>query len=113
VDGYYLVDNLCHPCDPNCRTCEGNSIKCTKCKENTYLLNGSCTDVCPELYFQDNLTNICESCIPPCTTCLGLYYCLTCNSDRFYIYEGICYTVCPKQAPLISGSKCLACSSNC
>ena len=55
-----VVNNgVCASCDPSCLICSINYKNCTSCDINSadhkYLLNNSCINPCPELYYPDNL----------------------------------------------------------
>ncbi|ELP84364.1 hypothetical protein EIN_295280 [Entamoeba invadens IP1] len=59
-DGFFNVDNKkCDVCMDNCMTCAAKE-KCDKYKENYFMLDGKCVDMCPEKYFEKE--GKCEKC---------------------------------------------------
>ncbi|ELP89531.1 hypothetical protein EIN_218430 [Entamoeba invadens IP1] len=59
-DGFFNVDNKkCDMCMDNCMTCAAKE-KCDKCKENYFMSEDKCVDMCPEKYFEKQ--GKCEKC---------------------------------------------------
>ena len=72
-EGYYLnntADKTIDKCNPNCKTCDGNSDHCSSCNIEYFLNN----------------ENKCERCQPNCIECDNYYSCKKCN-DNYIIIE--------------------------
>ncbi|ELP88727.1 hypothetical protein EIN_532270 [Entamoeba invadens IP1] len=59
-DGVFNVDNKkCDMCMANCMMCAAKE-KCDKCKDNYFMSDDKCVDMCPEKYFEKE--GKCEKC---------------------------------------------------
>ena len=92
IDGYFgeFSNNVlvrCTKCDRLCSLCTSLN-ECTKCKENTVMINGICE--CTDGFytnFQSSGEINCLACSYPCKTCSSSSKCLTCADDHQILTE--------------------------
>ncbi|EMD47540.1 serine/threonine kinase, putative [Entamoeba histolytica KU27] len=119
-NGYWLDKRFCSTCDSiaNCIECNTDGSGCLYCKEDYYVLNGSCVSC------SSGITDHCKSCLQKgntttCTVCQDGYslqdstclecknldpLCLTCSSS-----EPRCLSCTSTHFPM--GKQCLECST--
>ncbi|ELP91288.1 protein serine/threonine kinase, putative [Entamoeba invadens IP1] len=130
VDGTYLQNNKCEPCDSTCLTCSTTSTHCNSCKSNSHLVNGKCIENdeflqkcdfyidqldgclrCKIGYYKENRE--CLKCHDNCTSCTGYDVCQECISGYYY---SLSTSLCLSQDELVycetkSSSGCLKCAN--
>lgn len=60
-------DGVCHPCVPECASCQGNSSYCLSCETQYLLLDHSCRLHCLEGYYATKTE--CRHCPAHCRQC--------------------------------------------
>ncbi|KAL4435263.1 hypothetical protein ABPG74_017355 [Tetrahymena malaccensis] len=104
--GYFLNNQICQKCDPNCFSCQGQSDYCTSCPNKSYL---------------NTSTNQCQfQCDPICLTCsagLDPTQCITCQVGYALIGQAPnsctpCLNNCKKCVIVNSTQNCLSCVLN-
>ncbi|XP_028273367.1 proprotein convertase subtilisin/kexin type 5 [Parambassis ranga] len=83
---YADQDGECHPCHKYCHRCSGpGKAHCLSCNPRHLLLNGTCVDVCPAGYYEEESGQKCEACHASCQSCVGKrsHECLTCKAHLF------------------------------
>lgn len=104
---------ICSPCPVNCLTCiyssVSQSLTCTQCSSNYYLVNGNCSQTCPAGSYPSPTLYSCIDCgIVGCQNCqfttILTVSCSTCQAG-YYIYNGLCVTTCPN-GTILSGTEC-------
>lgn len=113
VDGYTDNSNLCHPCDPSCKTCIDDS-KCTGCKTGEKLQGDKCVPECDPGY--KDIMGICFPCEgrPVCLDCRDddLSYCTQCDGTAVLV-DGKCIVSCGISEYLDAKLGCIPCPLNC
>ncbi|EAS07583.2 transmembrane protein, putative (macronuclear) [Tetrahymena thermophila SB210] len=128
--GYYMNNQYCMKCEPNCKTCKYRSNYCTSCQQG-YFLNGSrCELKCRQGEYGYN--GQCFSCAPNCFSCIDYNTCTKCvDHTNYKIANGQCVNICPsgqynqlnsidtllwqnyKFDDIISPINCQMCDTNC
>ncbi|XP_073526785.1 proprotein convertase subtilisin/kexin type 5 isoform X1 [Phyllobates terribilis] len=86
----------CVPCHKKCSGCTGaTEHHCLSCKENSFLLNTTCVNTCPDGYYAEEDERRCELCHRSCMTCTGRHSmdCLTCKEGS-YVQHHSCVEHC-------------------
>ncbi|XP_056379292.1 proprotein convertase subtilisin/kexin type 5 isoform X1 [Hyla sarda] len=86
----------CVQCHRKCSRCMGaTEHHCLSCKENSFLLNTTCVDTCPDGYYADDDERRCVTCHRSCKTCTGKrsINCLTCK-EGLYVQGHSCVQQC-------------------
>lgn len=105
IDGYYLNNFQCKPCDASCAKCQTSSSFCIACSGGKHLYQNQCVDTCPTGFYVDSL-NVCTACGAFCQSCISNTNCIVCNNG-YYSSGGSCLACNP------SCSKCATVSTNC
>eukprot|EP00440_Ansanella_granifera_P021337 gb/GFBE01023163.1/.p1 GENE.gb/GFBE01023163.1/~~gb/GFBE01023163.1/.p1 ORF type:complete len:1520 (+),score=233.79 gb/GFBE01023163.1/:1-4560(+) len=93
----------CRMCHDECVSCSSEN-GCTECNGDLYLHEGSCTETCPDGYYESvEITQgngncvSCNSSMPFCKTCDGPSSCTSCYESHF-LREGQegCFDTCPE-----------------
>ena len=70
----YFIDEekkILNYCDSSCETCFGEKDdQCLSCKNGHMVIDGKCSDKCPDGYYIDS-NGICQQCNSNCLTCNG------------------------------------------
>ncbi|XP_051169950.1 furin-like protease 2 isoform X1 [Leptopilina boulardi] len=67
---YETQDYNCVPCHSTCETCNGTGEnQCIRCRPGLFVLNGRCTNSCPDGYSADKKYRECIPCSAHCATC--------------------------------------------
>lgn len=93
IDGYFLLNNSCIPCDPSCQTCfASGALSCLTCN-NDLIFDHSlnlCNKNCSVGFYQDNCTDsLC--CKEICGD--GVNYTLPCDDGNLINDDG-CSSIC-------------------
>eukprot|EP00930_Biecheleria_cincta_P067071 TRINITY_DN5344_c0_g2_i1.p1 TRINITY_DN5344_c0_g2~~TRINITY_DN5344_c0_g2_i1.p1 ORF type:complete len:5220 (+),score=634.47 TRINITY_DN5344_c0_g2_i1:1608-17267(+) len=104
--GYYpraggdMGHQSCQECTANCNRCSGNNT-CIECKQDQYLLNGSCVEACPSQTHTpggvSDIGRVCnkKQCAAHCLACTAIgSRCTGCTDDK-YLLHGTCLDACP------------------
>ena len=84
IDEEKKILNFCHS---SCETCFGDKDdQCLSCKNGYIVINGKCSDQCPDGYYKD-LNGTCQQCDSNCLTCNGPSIdgnnkCLSCDLNK-------------------------------
>ena len=122
VDEEKQILNFCHS---SCETCSGEKEdQCLSCKNGYKLIDGRCSDQCPDGYYKDS-NGTCQLCDSNCLTCDGPAIegnnkCLSCDPNRtesiLVDAEGFphnCVSECPNNTILNDNkTKCIKNSSD-
>ncbi|KAL4485055.1 hypothetical protein ABPG72_014575 [Tetrahymena utriculariae] len=77
-----------------CEECIQYDTKCTKCKGNSYLVNHSCEDSCPDKGYYFDKNNKCLPCHEDCEKCSGSpTNCIDCEYPM-YLENNKCFQEC-------------------
>lgn len=108
--GFFGQDRVCIPCTNNCVQCN-SSNECTKCSEDSKMINGICISNCPPKTIK--IDDKCVKCeIPDCLICeASLDSCSICITPKLY-QDGKCVDDCEKGYYSV-GTKCLSCEEHC
>jgi proprotein convertase subtilisin/kexin type 5 len=115
----YFIDEgkkLLNYCHSSCETCYGeNENQCLSCKNGYMVINGKCSDKCPDGYYKDS-NGACQQCNSNCLTCEGPSIndnnnCSSCDLNKSESYlidaEGFphnCVSECPNNT-ILNGNK--------
>ena len=123
LEGYYLNNGTCSPCNINCKTCmiygtnytNGSPTTCLSCNSTMFLLNSICYSSCPQGYYASG--TICSACQPNCFTCTTYNQCSSCSAP-FVFYANKCLLACPGSYVNFLNSTdnrtyCVGCPTNC
>jgi hypothetical protein len=130
--GHYSASNICESCDLACLQCFGNSLNCTQCPPNLFLMsqngtnNSICLKTCPLYYYPDVMNQICSLCVSPCRLCYTASRCISCQAGFVLQYDtcllncisgffnegGICKLCKAPCATCTSNTNCLSCITN-
>lgn len=58
---------VCHPCAPECGSCEESPSRCLSCESPLLLLDHSCLSSCPKGFYKDDAE--CHRCPDHCSEC--------------------------------------------
>ncbi|XP_019909261.2 proprotein convertase subtilisin/kexin type 5 [Esox lucius] len=106
----------CLPCHKYCQECYGPGPRqCLSCNQNHFLLNGSCVDVCPTGFYQEESGQRCEACHPACLTCVGrhTHECLSCQDHLFREGKECVVTCQPSHYGNVASRTCEKCDPSC
>ena len=111
----YFIDEekkLLNYCHSSCETCFGeNENQCLSCKNGYMVIDGKCSDKCPDGYYKDS-NGTCQKCDSNCLTCEGPSIdgnnsCSSCDLNKSESYlidaEGFphnCVSECPNNTIL-------------
>ncbi|XP_061789194.1 proprotein convertase subtilisin/kexin type 5b isoform X2 [Nerophis lumbriciformis] len=102
---------VCHPCAPQCTSCQGNASFCLSCEDGLFLLKRSCRLHCPVGYYTQDTQ--CLQCPPDCTQCSQDGLCQKC-ADYFFLHDDKCVGDCPAGYYATEKQReCLRCHANC
>ena len=108
-------ESTCDACPSDCLVCvyvaTTETVQCSQCDSNFYLVSGECESECPDTTYPSPFSYSCLDCgIVGCQKCFlnstFLVQCTVCQGGYYLLQEeGTCVTTCPSGFTL-SGSTC-------
>ncbi|EAR81858.2 zinc finger lsd1 subclass family protein (macronuclear) [Tetrahymena thermophila SB210] len=100
IDGYYLTNGQCLPCQSPCSTCENDAQNCLTCIKYYKLVSDSQRSYC---------SPVCDISCQTCTAPNDFRQCMSCI-EGYYLYQNSCLSCSfPCQSCEGSPSNCLSC----
>ncbi|XP_047448534.1 proprotein convertase subtilisin/kexin type 5b isoform X2 [Mugil cephalus] len=104
-------DGVCHPCAPECETCEESPTRCLSCDSEFLLLDHSCRTFCPQTYYVHEKE--CRQCPTHCLECNREGLCEKC-SEYYFLHADKCVDDCPEgYFPSKEQQECMQCHAQC
>ncbi|KAM3611892.1 uncharacterized protein V6R79_025475 [Siganus canaliculatus] len=102
---------VCHPCDPECESCEEHSSHCLSCEKSYFLLGHSCKSHCPAGYYAAKTE--CHLCPLNCEECNQDSLCKKCD-QYYFLHDDKCVDDCPDgYYASEQQQECFKCHSDC
>ncbi|XP_049434017.1 proprotein convertase subtilisin/kexin type 5b isoform X1 [Epinephelus fuscoguttatus] len=102
---------VCHPCAPECTSCQGNSSHCLSCEAQYLLLDHSCRSHCPEGYYTSKTE--CHRCPAHCEECNRDGLCKKC-AHYYFLHNDKCVDDCPNgYFASEKQQECVRCHADC
>ena len=111
-NGTANVNDVCRPCTDsvNCLKCSSDDLgKCIDCKDELFLLDGTCKENCPQGYYNNTVDKTCKKCNTSCLSCTNSTQCTVCASGYHFKEGTFDCVICPLNTHVVVGDECRTC----